>query len=143
MPMRPRARSRALTRGKAMSIAFPQVGTGAFWRNEPNGKRSSCKRVLTESRKLGRTPHFTSVRLAAPLDPGPIVDLTLVGRPVPARGVVGEGPYAAVFRGRPPSLPLAREAATLARVLAWPPRSPSRAAIQLLEPRKPSSKAGR
>jgi threonylcarbamoyladenosine tRNA methylthiotransferase MtaB len=35
--------------------------------------------VLTDSRKLGRNPHFTFVRLAAPLDPGPIVDLALVG----------------------------------------------------------------
>jgi threonylcarbamoyladenosine tRNA methylthiotransferase MtaB len=39
----------------------------------------STRRVLIESRKLGRTGHFTQVRLAAPLDPGPIVDLTLVG----------------------------------------------------------------
>ena len=27
---------RVSRRGKAMSIAFPQVETGAFWRNEPN-----------------------------------------------------------------------------------------------------------
>jgi threonylcarbamoyladenosine tRNA methylthiotransferase MtaB len=36
-------------------------------------------RVLTESRELGRTEHFTQVRLAAPIEPGVIVDLAMSG----------------------------------------------------------------
>jgi len=35
------------------------------------------RRVLAESRALGRTEQFTPVRLATPLDPGVIVDLTM------------------------------------------------------------------
>jgi threonylcarbamoyladenosine tRNA methylthiotransferase MtaB len=34
-------------------------------------------RVLTESHALGRTEHFTQVRLAAPVEPGLIVELTV------------------------------------------------------------------
>jgi threonylcarbamoyladenosine tRNA methylthiotransferase MtaB len=34
-------------------------------------------RVLTESQELGRTEHFTQVRLAAPVEPGLIVELTV------------------------------------------------------------------
>jgi threonylcarbamoyladenosine tRNA methylthiotransferase MtaB len=37
------------------------------------------RRVLTESHALGRTEHFTQVRLAAPVEPGVIVDLTVAG----------------------------------------------------------------
>ena len=48
----------------------------------------------------------------------------------------------ASFRGRPPSDPLARAAATLALVRALPPSAPSRAAIHFREPRKPSRIAG-
>jgi threonylcarbamoyladenosine tRNA methylthiotransferase MtaB len=33
--------------------------------------------VLAESRALGRTEQFMPVRLATPLDPGVIVDLTM------------------------------------------------------------------
>jgi threonylcarbamoyladenosine tRNA methylthiotransferase MtaB len=36
-------------------------------------------RVLVESRELGRTEHFTRVRLAAPIEPGVIVDLAMSG----------------------------------------------------------------
>jgi threonylcarbamoyladenosine tRNA methylthiotransferase MtaB len=35
------------------------------------------RRVLAESRALGRTEQFMPVRLATPLDPGVIVDLTM------------------------------------------------------------------
>ncbi|MBV8242321.1 MAG: tRNA (N(6)-L-threonylcarbamoyladenosine(37)-C(2))-methylthiotransferase MtaB [Hyphomicrobiales bacterium] len=36
-------------------------------------------RVLTESRELGRTEHFTRARLAAPVEPGIILDVTVAG----------------------------------------------------------------
>jgi threonylcarbamoyladenosine tRNA methylthiotransferase MtaB len=51
----------------------------AALRRHLDAQVGATRRVLVESRKLGRTGHFTQVRLAAPLDPGPIVDLTLVG----------------------------------------------------------------
>jgi threonylcarbamoyladenosine tRNA methylthiotransferase MtaB len=37
------------------------------------------RRVLAESRALGRTEQFTPVRLAAPVEPGVILDLTMMG----------------------------------------------------------------
>jgi threonylcarbamoyladenosine tRNA methylthiotransferase MtaB len=37
------------------------------------------RRVLVESGALGRTEHFTQVRLAAPVEPGIILDLTVAG----------------------------------------------------------------
>jgi threonylcarbamoyladenosine tRNA methylthiotransferase MtaB len=37
------------------------------------------RRVLAESRALGRTEQFMPVRLAAPVEPGVIVDLTMTG----------------------------------------------------------------
>jgi threonylcarbamoyladenosine tRNA methylthiotransferase MtaB len=37
------------------------------------------RRVLTESRALGRTEQFMPVRLAAPVEPGVIVELTIIG----------------------------------------------------------------
>jgi threonylcarbamoyladenosine tRNA methylthiotransferase MtaB len=51
----------------------------AALRRHLDAQVGATRRVLVESRKLGRTGHFTQVRLTAPLDPGPIVDLTLVG----------------------------------------------------------------
>jgi threonylcarbamoyladenosine tRNA methylthiotransferase MtaB len=36
-------------------------------------------RVLTESREFGRTEHFTRARLAAPSEPGIILDVTVAG----------------------------------------------------------------
>jgi threonylcarbamoyladenosine tRNA methylthiotransferase MtaB len=39
----------------------------------------ACRRVLTESQDLGRTEHFTQVRLKAAVEPGVILDLTIVG----------------------------------------------------------------
>jgi threonylcarbamoyladenosine tRNA methylthiotransferase MtaB len=35
------------------------------------------RRVLTESRALGRTEQFTAVRLNAPIEPGALLDLTI------------------------------------------------------------------
>jgi threonylcarbamoyladenosine tRNA methylthiotransferase MtaB len=37
------------------------------------------RRVLAESRGLGRTEQFMSVRLAAPIEPGIILDLRMTG----------------------------------------------------------------
>jgi threonylcarbamoyladenosine tRNA methylthiotransferase MtaB len=39
----------------------------------------ATRRVLTESHNLGRTEHFTRVRLRAPAEPGTIVDLAIAG----------------------------------------------------------------
>jgi threonylcarbamoyladenosine tRNA methylthiotransferase MtaB len=39
----------------------------------------SRRRVLTERGGIGRTEHFTAVRLAAPIEPGVIFDLTIAG----------------------------------------------------------------
>jgi threonylcarbamoyladenosine tRNA methylthiotransferase MtaB len=39
----------------------------------------ATRRVLTESHDMGRTEHFTPVRLSAPVEPGVIVDLTVAG----------------------------------------------------------------
>jgi threonylcarbamoyladenosine tRNA methylthiotransferase MtaB len=44
-----------------------------------DGELGATRRVLTESRELGRTEHFTPMRLAAPIEPGVIVDLTVAG----------------------------------------------------------------
>jgi threonylcarbamoyladenosine tRNA methylthiotransferase MtaB len=56
-----------------------RVTGDAALRRHLDAQVGSTHRVLIESRTLGRTGHFTQVRLAAPLDPGPIVPLTLVG----------------------------------------------------------------
>ena len=37
------------------------------------------RNVLAESNEVGRTEHFTPVRLSAPVEPGMIVDLTMTG----------------------------------------------------------------
>src|ERR1043166_5029176 len=58
---------------------------------------------------------------------------------VPARARPRRG---LAFRGRPPSLPLARAALALALLRALPPRARSRAAIHRREPNTPSSNAG-
>jgi threonylcarbamoyladenosine tRNA methylthiotransferase MtaB len=39
----------------------------------------TSRRVLAESRALGRTEQFTPVRLAAPVEPGLILNLTMTG----------------------------------------------------------------
>jgi threonylcarbamoyladenosine tRNA methylthiotransferase MtaB len=44
-----------------------------------DGEVGARRRVLTESREIGRTEHFTQVRLNAPVEPGVIVDLTVAG----------------------------------------------------------------
>jgi threonylcarbamoyladenosine tRNA methylthiotransferase MtaB len=42
-------------------------------------QRGTIRRVLVESPALGRTEHFTPVRLAAPADPGTVLDLAIAG----------------------------------------------------------------
>src|SRR5262249_31794647 len=48
-------------------------------RRHLDGQVGATRRVLSETRELGRTEHFTQVRLAAPIEPGVIVDLAVVG----------------------------------------------------------------
>src|SRR5205807_8296721 len=44
-----------------------------------DGEVGARRCVLTETPETGRTEHFTPVRLAAPVEPGVILDLTVVG----------------------------------------------------------------
>jgi threonylcarbamoyladenosine tRNA methylthiotransferase MtaB len=55
-----------------------QKGAAAL-RRHLDGEIGTQRRVLTESRDLGRTEQFTKVRLAAPAEPGTILDLTIAG----------------------------------------------------------------
>jgi len=47
----------------------------AALRRHLDGQVGASRRVLTESHDLGRTEHFTQVRLAAPIEPGVILDV--------------------------------------------------------------------
>jgi threonylcarbamoyladenosine tRNA methylthiotransferase MtaB len=79
-PGTPAARMPQVPRDIVKDRARRLRATGdAALRRHLDAQVSSTHRVLIESRTLGRTRHFTQVRLAAPLDPGPIVPLTLVG----------------------------------------------------------------
>ena len=44
-----------------------------------DGEIGARRRVLAEPNDMGRTEHFTPVRLAAPAEPGVIVDPTITG----------------------------------------------------------------
>jgi threonylcarbamoyladenosine tRNA methylthiotransferase MtaB len=44
-----------------------------------DGEVGGLRRVLTESRDTARTEQFTQVRLATPIEPGVILDLTMTG----------------------------------------------------------------
>jgi threonylcarbamoyladenosine tRNA methylthiotransferase MtaB len=46
-------------------------------RQHLDGEVGATRRVLTESPEIGRTEQFTPVRLATPVDPGKILDLTI------------------------------------------------------------------
>src|SRR5262249_56632636 len=48
---------------------------GAALRRHLDAQVGRRHRVLTESRELGRTEHFTHARLAAPIEPGVILDV--------------------------------------------------------------------
>jgi threonylcarbamoyladenosine tRNA methylthiotransferase MtaB len=51
----------------------------AALRRHLHAQLGAAHRVLMESHDLGRTEHFTPVRLAAPREPGAIVDVTIAG----------------------------------------------------------------
>jgi threonylcarbamoyladenosine tRNA methylthiotransferase MtaB len=51
----------------------------AALRSHLDGQVGRGHRVLTESRQMGRTEHFTRIRLARSIAPGVIVDLTAAG----------------------------------------------------------------
>jgi threonylcarbamoyladenosine tRNA methylthiotransferase MtaB len=44
-----------------------------------DGEVGARRRVLAETRDSGRTEHFTPVRLNAPIEPGVIAEVALVG----------------------------------------------------------------
>lgn len=54
----------------------------------------------------------------------------------------GHARFHADLRGRPPRLPFSRDAAAFNAVSFRPPAEPNRAAIQRLDPNRPSSNAG-
>jgi threonylcarbamoyladenosine tRNA methylthiotransferase MtaB len=51
-------------------------GEAAFTRHLES-QRGETRLVLTERGGIGRTEQFTAVRLAAPVDPGNFLDLTI------------------------------------------------------------------
>ena len=51
----------------------------AALRRHLDGEVGAQRRVLTERRGIGRTPQFTPVRLAAPVEPGLMLDVTVAG----------------------------------------------------------------
>jgi threonylcarbamoyladenosine tRNA methylthiotransferase MtaB len=51
----------------------------AALRGHLDGQVGTRRRVLTESHELGRTEHFTQVRLAAPAEPGIMLDIIIAG----------------------------------------------------------------
>jgi threonylcarbamoyladenosine tRNA methylthiotransferase MtaB len=55
-----------------------EKGDAAF-RRHLDREINTCRRVLAESRALGRTEQFIPVRLAAPVKPGVVLDLTMIG----------------------------------------------------------------
>jgi threonylcarbamoyladenosine tRNA methylthiotransferase MtaB len=55
-----------------------QKGADAL-RRHLDSQVGTRRRVLTESRELGRTEHFTHVRLAASVEPGVMLDVAVVG----------------------------------------------------------------
>jgi threonylcarbamoyladenosine tRNA methylthiotransferase MtaB len=69
-------------------VARPTIKERA-WRMRDKGAQAlrahldaqigTCRRVLAETREHGRTEHFTPVRLAAPIEPGAILELFIAG----------------------------------------------------------------
>ena len=55
-----------------------QKGEAAL-RRHLDGELGATRKVLTESGEMGRTEQFTQIRLAAPVEPGVILDLTVAG----------------------------------------------------------------
>jgi threonylcarbamoyladenosine tRNA methylthiotransferase MtaB len=63
---------------KERALLLRQKGAAAL-RRHLERETGSRRRVLAESAALGRTEHFTAVKLAAPVAPGAILDLTIAG----------------------------------------------------------------
>jgi threonylcarbamoyladenosine tRNA methylthiotransferase MtaB len=77
-PGTPAARMPQLARDvvKERARRLRQHGALAL-RRHLDAEIGSTRRVLTESHDIGRTEQFTQVRLAAPAEPGNILDLTM------------------------------------------------------------------
>jgi threonylcarbamoyladenosine tRNA methylthiotransferase MtaB len=67
---------RAIVKERARRLR--QKGAAALARHL-DAEVGTTRRVLVESRDSGRTEHFTQVRLNAPIEPGVIVEVALVG----------------------------------------------------------------
>jgi threonylcarbamoyladenosine tRNA methylthiotransferase MtaB len=67
---------RAIVKERARRLR--QKGAAALARHL-DAEVGTTRRVLVESRDSGRTEHFTKVRLNAPIEPGVIVEVALVG----------------------------------------------------------------
>ena len=76
--------------GRAHAAGAASAAQGARGAAAPGRRRPRCaaistreigarRRVLTESNGIGRTEQFTPVRLAAPAEPGVILDLSIAG----------------------------------------------------------------
>jgi threonylcarbamoyladenosine tRNA methylthiotransferase MtaB len=66
--------SRAVVKERARRLRAK--GAEAFARHLDR-EIGARRRVLAETREMGRTEHFTPVRISAPVEPGEIVDLTM------------------------------------------------------------------
>jgi threonylcarbamoyladenosine tRNA methylthiotransferase MtaB len=63
---------------KERAALLRQDGAAAL-RRHLDGQVGAQRRVLTERGGIGRTEHFTPVRLAAPTEPGAMLDLSIAG----------------------------------------------------------------
>jgi len=79
-PGTPAARMPQVARAtvKERARRLRQKGAAALARHL-DAEVGTTRRVLVESRDSGRTEHFTKVRLNAPIEPGVIVEVALVG----------------------------------------------------------------
>ena len=68
--------SRAVIKERARRLR--ERGAAALVRHL-DGEVGAQRRVLTETREVGRTEQFTLVRLASPAEPGTILGLTIAG----------------------------------------------------------------
>jgi threonylcarbamoyladenosine tRNA methylthiotransferase MtaB len=64
--------------GKARARRLRQKGEAALAAHLA-AQVGARRRVLAETRQSGRTEHFTPVRLDAPIEPGVIVEVAVVG----------------------------------------------------------------
>lgn len=63
---------------KERARALREAGEAAL-RTHLDGAIGSRRRVLVETQAMGRTEQFAEVRLTAPLPPGAIAELALIG----------------------------------------------------------------